>query len=77
MVELMNYDPDFRREMENSIYNDGYFVPQGDKVVGSYWLYMAHHNAMQNLWFLLGSDNAGGGKVATDPIEWLKDSSLG
>ncbi|MCR9192997.1 MAG: hypothetical protein NXI01_10185 [Gammaproteobacteria bacterium] len=77
MIEMMNYDPDFRREMEESAHNDGYFISQGEQVIGSYWLYMAHHNAMQNLWFLLSSDNSGSGKVAIDPIEWFKSKSIG
>lgn len=77
MIEAMNYNPAFRKEMEDSPYNDGYFIPQGEKVVGSYWLYMAYHNSMQNLWFLLASDNSGGGKVAADPIEWLESREVG
>ncbi|MCR9193022.1 MAG: hypothetical protein NXI01_10345 [Gammaproteobacteria bacterium] len=77
MVEMMNYDPGFRREMEESVYNDGYFISRGEQVIGNYWLYMAYHNSMQNLWFLLGSSNVGGGKVAADPIEWFEENSLG
>ena len=78
MIVAMNDDPGFRQEMETSTFNDGYFLalPTGE-VVGSYWLYMAYHNSMQNLWFLLASDNAGNGKLAADPIEWLQSLEVG
>lgn len=77
MIEMMNYDPAFRQAMESSVYNDGYFVANGDQIVGSYWLYTSYHNTMQNLWFLLSSDNSGGGKVAIDPLEWLESNTIG
>lgn len=77
MIEMMNYDPTFRAEMESSPFNDDYFVLQGHKVVGNYWLYMSYHNAMQNLWFLLSSDNSGDGKVASDPLVWLETQDIG
>ena len=32
---------------------------------------------MQNLWFLLASDNAGGEKVAADPVIWLATTKIG
>ena len=78
MIMAMNLDPKFREEMENSSYNDGYFLTLSTKeVAGNYWLYMVYHNSMQNLWFLLSSDNSGGGKIAADPVEWLKTTDIG
>lgn len=78
MVGAMNDDPSFRVEMENSPFNDRYFLElPGGKVVGSYWLYMVFHNSMQNLWFLLASDNSGSGKLAVDPVAWLQTFELG
>lgn len=77
MVEMMNIDPVFKRDMIESEYNDGYFIEKNDKVFGTYWLYASYYNAMQNLWFLLTSDNSGSGKVATDPIEWLESNDIG
>ncbi|MGV3739890.1 MAG: hypothetical protein ACO1N3_01165 [Gammaproteobacteria bacterium] len=80
MIEMMNYDPAFREEMIRSRFNDGYFIRTGNPmtpIVGSYWFYQSHHNAMQNLWFLLSSDNSGGEKVAMDPIEWLESQEIG
>lgn len=79
MIEMMNYDPAFRQEMINSRFNDGYFILTNNPitpVVGSYWFYQSHHNAMQNLWFLLSADNSGG-KVAMDPVAWLKSQEIG
>ena len=32
---------------------------------------------MQNLWFLLSSDNSGDGKVASDPLVWLETQDIG
>lgn len=80
MIEMMNYDPAFKKDMIESRFNDGYFILTNNPkspVVGSYWLYQSYHNAMQNLWFLLSSDNSGGGKVAMDPVTWLENQEIG
>jgi hypothetical protein len=77
MVEYMNLDPFFKKDMLSSRYNDDYFIVNSDgNVSGNYWLYASHYNAMQNLWFLLSSDNSGD-KVAMDPLQWLKNNTLG
>ena len=77
MVEMMNIDPAFKKDMIESQYNDDYFIEENGKVLGTYWFYASYYNAMQNLWFLLTSDNSGSGKVATDPIEWLESNDIG
>ena len=78
MIELMNLDPTFKEDMINSEYNDDYFLEDEEgNIIGNYWLYASHYNAMQNLWFLLSSDNSGGGKVDADPISWLENNSVG
>lgn len=77
MIEIMNYDPDFATEVRESHYFNEYFLDTTAGIVGNYWLYMAHHNSMENLWFLLASDNTGEGKLATDPIEWLESRQIG
>ncbi len=78
MIELMNLDPTFKEDMIDSEYNDDYFLEdEKGNIIGNYWLYASHYNAMQNLWFLLTSDNSGGGKVDADPISWLENNSVG
>ena len=78
MIEVMNYDPKFADEMKNSIFNDGYFITDSSgTIVGNYWLYMAYHNSIENLWLLLASDNSGAGKGAVDPIVWLNQLEIG
>lgn len=77
MIEIMNYDSDFATEVRESHYFNEYFLDTTAGIVGNYWLYMAHHNSMENLWFLLASDNTGEGKLATDPIEWLESRQIG
>ncbi len=77
MIEIMNYDPSFAQEMRKLGYFNQYFLDTTDGIVGTYWLYMEHHNSMENLWFLLASDNTGEGKLATDPIEWLESRQIG
>lgn len=77
MIEIMNYDPSFAQEMRELGYFNQYFLDTTDGIVGTYWLYMEHHNSMENLWFLLASDNTGEGKLATDPIEWLESRQIG
>lgn len=77
MIETMNYDPTFAREMKNSIFNDDYFITNSDgSIVGNYWLYMAYHNSIENLWLLLASDNSAG-KGAEDPVVWLSQFEIG
>lgn len=77
MIETMNYDPTFAREMKNSIFNDDYFITNSDgSIVGNYWLYMAYHNSIENLWLLLASDNSAG-KGAEDPLVWLSQFEIG
>jgi hypothetical protein len=78
MIQAMNYDPEFAREMKNSIFNDNYFIIDNSGViVGNYWLYMAYHNSIENLWLLLASDNGAAEKGAKDPLVWLKQLELG
>ena len=77
MIEIMNYDSDFAAEVRGTHYFNEYFLDTTAGIVGNYWLYMAHHNSMENLWFLLASDNTGEGKLATDPIDWLESREIG
>lgn len=81
MIETMNYDPKFAEEMQSSEFNDGYFLSIGDelnkKICGSLWLYKSYYNSMQNLWFLLASENSGSGKRDQDPVDWLSTFSAG
>lgn len=77
MIEIMNYDPSFAQKMKDLGYFNQYFLDTADGIIGTYWLYMAHHNSIENLWFLLASDNTGEGKLATDPIEWLESREIG
>ncbi len=77
MIETMNCDPTFAREMEDSIFNDNYFLTDCNGViVGNYWLYMAYHNSIENLWLLLASDNSAG-KGEKDPLTWLSQFEIG
>lgn len=80
IIEAMNYDVTFQTEMESKHAGNGYFLrskTESEKTVGTYWLYMMYHNSMQNLWFLLASDNSGEGKVAADPMAWFKTHDIG
>lgn len=80
MIEAMNYDSSFQKEMEETYKTEGYFLRSlldPGKTIGTYWLYMSYHNSIENLWFLLASDNAGDGKLADDPVDWLNAIKLG
>lgn len=78
MVDAMNTDPEFAAEMISEPANDGYFcILPNKQIVPSYWLLMSYYNSVENLWFLLHSQNSGTGKLAMDPIDWLRDSDDG
>ena len=81
VVTALNYDPTFKKELQDSGDFAEYFIEEKKEgkttIIGNYWFYMAHHNSMENLWFLLASDNSAGGKLATDPIEWLQTREIG
>lgn len=77
MIDLMNYDCTLANEIMNAP-SSGYFERNKEKkIVGTCWLYLAYYNAIENLWFLLASQNTGQGKNAKDPIEWLETCQIG
>lgn len=76
LVEAMNLNPRLKDQVMADCGDLGYFMEVDQKIVGTYWFYMAFHNSTANVWHLLASMNSGD-KGATSPMAWLGQTQLG
>lgn len=76
LVEAMNHNPRLKTQVIADHGKFGYFTEVDEKIVGTYWFYMAFHNSLSNVWHLLASMNSGD-KGADSPLAWLAQTPLG
>jgi hypothetical protein len=73
MLEAMNIDPEFAKEVQKHSESTAFFKKKEDGMFyGTKYFYMLYHNCINNLWLISTSANTGTGKGNQDPIIWLK-----